>query len=230
MQYQFPIFENLCLGWETIAHLGSKRIFLKGSQIFDIINPINGIYYVKKGSVEIILNTQNGPEKVLFYVGAGCIFGEVSCFVAGDSGEAHVRARSDCECYYFNRATIEGIIANQYPKLLIELIRAEAYKIRMYGVLLQDSLNNDNFIRVCKMLIYLAHFKDTKIDNEQMEVILIPDLTQNDIARMMGVHRVTVTKAIGKLKKMGIIVHFSKKNLEISNFPELNKLVKLETN
>ena len=228
MQYQLPIFENLCPGWEKITHLGIRRKFLKDTQIFDITEPINGIYYIKKGSVEVILNTQHGPEKVLYYVGTGCIFGEVSCFVAGDSGEAHVRARSDTECYFFNREIIEGAIANKYPDLLIELIRAEAYKIRMYGVLLQDRLNNNNFIRVCKMLVYLVRYRNIVINDIQEQVNLVPDLTQNNFAKLMGVHRVTVTKAISRLKKIGIISHFSKKKLTILNFPALCRLTEME--
>jgi CRP-like cAMP-binding protein len=229
MQYQLPIFENLCPSWETITHLGIRRTFLKGEQVFDLANPIDGIYYVKKGAVEVILHTIHGPEKVLYYVGPGCIFGEVSCFVAGDSSEAGVRTRSDCECYFFSRETVEGLVSRLHPHLLIELIRAEAYKIRMYGVLLQDSLNSDNFVRVCKMLVYLAHFKDAHIQTEQNEVIFQPDMTQNDMARLMGIHRVTITKALSRLKRMGILDHFSKKSLVISDFPALCRLIEKES-
>jgi CRP-like cAMP-binding protein len=224
MQYQLPIFENLCPSWEQVTRLGICRTFAKGSQVFDIANPINGIYFVKKGLIEVILHTLHGPEKVLYYVGPGCIFGEVSCFVPGDSGEALVRTRSECECYFFSREAIEGVIASQYPHLLIELIRAEAYKIRMYGVLLQDSLNNDNFVRVCKMLVYLARYKEVQLAEGQKQVCLKPDMTQSDMARLMGLHRVTVTKALSRLKSLGIIQRFSKRSLEICDFPALCRL------
>lgn len=221
MQYQFPVFENLCPGWEKHTHLGIRRIFSKDSQVFDIAKPIDGIYYVKKGSIEVILNTQAGPEKVLYYVGPGCIFGEVSCFVAGDSGEAHVRTRSDCEIYFFKKELIEGQIANNHPELLIEMIRAAAYKIRMYGILLQDSLASDHYVRVCKMLVYLAMYKDPGIPPGQVVVTIKPDITQVDMARLMGIHRITLTKAVSKLKKQGILEHFSKNKLVILNFPVL---------
>ena len=32
----------------------------------------------------------------------------------------------------------------------------------------------------------------------------------------MGIHRVTVTKAVGRLKEIGLVNHFSKKTLEIT--------------
>ena len=225
MQYQLPVFENLCPSWNTILHLGGRRTFQKGSEIVDLVTPVNGIYFVKEGSVEIPLYTLHGPEKVLFYVGPGCIFGEVSCFVTGERDEASVRARTDCVLYFFSRDLIEGVIASQYPHLLIELVRALAYKLRMYGVLLQDSLNSDNFMRVCKMLVYLIRFKNVDIARGQKQVIIQPEMSQHDMARLMGIHRVTVTKAISRLKAMGIIHHFSKKTLEVVDFPALCQLI-----
>lgn len=225
MQYQLPIFENLCPSWGNITHLGIRTTFPKGCQILDIEASLDGIYFVKEGTVEVILYTLHGPEKVLFYVGPGCIFGEVSCFVTGESGEASVMARSDCVVYFFSRAVIEGPVANQHPQLLIELIRAAAYKIRMYGVLLKDSLNSDNFIRVCKMIVYLVRYKGVDLSQNPQQVTIRPELTQNDMARLMGIHRVTVTKAISRLKEKGILRHFSKKSLEITDFPALYRLV-----
>jgi CRP-like cAMP-binding protein len=228
MQYQLPIFENLCPGWNTVLHLGLRRAFPKGAEILSLGNRLNGIYFVKEGSVEVPLATFQGPEKVLFYVGPGCVFGEVSCFVSGESEEASVRARTDCVVYFFTRELIEGVIASQYPKLLIELIRASAYKTGMYGVLLRDSLGGDNFLRVCKMLVYLVRFKELELVPGQKQVSLTPELTQQDMARLMGVHRVTVTKAISRLKANKILLKFSKKRLEISDFPALCKLAENE--
>jgi DNA-binding GntR family transcriptional regulator len=48
------------------------------------------------------------------------------------------------------------------------------------------------------------------------------------MARLMGIHRVTVTKAISRLKSMGILQRFSKKTLEIADFPALCQLVENE--
>jgi Mn-dependent DtxR family transcriptional regulator len=59
----------------------------------------------------------------------------------------------------------------------------------------------------------------------QKAISIQPDITQNDMARLMGVHRVTVTKAVSRLKTLGIIRRFSKKALEITDLPELMRLV-----
>jgi CRP-like cAMP-binding protein len=234
MQYQLPFFENLCPSWRSIASLGVRRAYPKGCEILGLENPpVDGVYFIDEGTVEIMLYTSRGPEKVLFYAGPGCIFGEISCFAAGDreTEEANVLARSDCVVYFFSREQVEGIIAKQYPHLLIELIRASAVKIKMFVVLLQDSLNSDNFMRVCKMLVYLVRFKlgesgaDPQAANLQREIIIRPDLNQNDLARLLGIHRVTVTKSISRLKRMGLLGHFSKKTLKIVDYPALLQLV-----
>jgi len=228
MQYQLPVFKNLCPGWGAILHLGIRRAFPRGSEIVDLETPVEGVYFVLEGSVEVPLYTSHGPEKVLFHVGPGCIFGEISCFAAADLNEASVRARTACVTYFFSRSLIEGTIASQYPQLLLELLRALAYKTRMYTVLLQDSLAGDNFLRVCKMLVYLVHYKGLELAPGQKQVSFQPGLTQQEMARLMGVHRVTVTKAISRLKNLGILRRFSKQRLELVDFPALLRLIENE--
>jgi CRP-like cAMP-binding protein len=225
MFYQLPIFENLCPSWEKVLHLGVREVFNKGSRIFFTEDKIDGLYYIVEGSIEINLHTVHGPEKVLFIVGKGCIFGEVSCFIGGDAEEASAKTRSDSVLYYFKKETIEQIIAVQHPDLMLELVQTVAYKARMFTELLTDELISNQFTRVCKMIVYLVRFREIHIELGQRLVIFQPDMTQNDIARLMGVHRVTVTKAISQLKRKGIIRQFSKKKLEISDFPELLRLV-----
>ncbi len=225
MFYQLPIFENLCPSWEKVLHLGVREVFQKGSRIFFTEDKIDGMYFIVEGSIEINLHTVHGPEKVLFIVGKGCIFGEVSCFIGGDAEEASAKTRSDSVLYYFKKETVEQVIAPQYPDLMIELVQTVSYKARMFTELLTDELISNQFTRVCKMIVYLVRFREIHIEHGQKQVVFQPDMTQNDIARLMGVHRVTVTKAVSQLKLMGIIRQFSKKRLEIANFPELLQLV-----
>jgi len=227
IQFSLPIFENLCPGWNSVLHLGIKHTFQKGCQIYDLETPVNGVYLVVKGLVEIVLYTSQGPEKVLYYVGQGSIFGEVGCFVSGDTGEARIRARSDCETYFFSRDVIDGPIANHHSDLLIELIRSSAYKIRMFAVLLRDSLGGDNFQRVCKNLVYLVNYKLGSDANEKEKIVFEPGLTQSDLARLMGVHRVTLAKTINELRELGIVGKFTKSKLEIFQYSNLRKLATL---
>jgi CRP-like cAMP-binding protein len=224
MQYQFPIFENLCPSWGQVTRLGLKRTLPKGAVILGMKETVDGVYYVQEGVVEIMLNTQSGPEKVLYCVGKGCVFGEVCCFAPGDDQEAMVKALTDCTLYFFQRETIEGPIAREYPQLLLELIRILGHIVRMYGILLQDSLSLDFFVRVCRFLVYLVRFKGSDVTGRQVRVVVQSGVTQSDIARLLGVHRVTVSKAVKKLKEQGILQRFTKSELVIADFPGLCRL------
>jgi CRP/FNR family transcriptional regulator len=135
-----------------------------------------------------------------------------------------VKARTDCTLYFFKRETIEGLIAQEHPQLLLELIRTLGHIVRMYGILLQDSLNLDFFTRVCRFLVYLVRFKDAEPVGRQRQVIVESGVTQSDMARLLGVHRVTVTKAVKKLKDQGILRRFTKRELDIADFPRLCRL------
>ena len=224
MQYEFPVFENLCPSWGLVTHLATRQVYPKGSLILDMEAPADGIYYVKEGQVDTCLYTLNGPEKVLYGVGEGCVFGEASCFSTGTTGEASVWARTPCVLYFFRRETVEGPIAREHPHLLIELAGMLGHIVRMYGIWLQDSLSQDYFVRVCRILVYFVRWKRPDSERTGRQVLIQSDVTQNDIAKLLGVHRVTVTKAVRRLKEMGILRRFTKTELDIADFHGLCRL------
>ncbi len=224
MQFQFPIFENLCPSWGSVTHLGTRKSIPKGTVVLGVNRSVDGVYFIAEGIVETVLHTVSGPEKLLYRLGKGCIFGEVCCFAPGENREAMVKARTDCTVYFFKRETIEGVIAREHPHLLIEMIRILGHIVRMYGILLQDSLGLDFFVRVCRFLVYLVQFRAAEGAGTQGRVIIQSDMTQSEMARLLGVHRVTVTKAVKRLKDLGVIRRFTKKELDITDFPRLCQL------
>lgn len=224
MQYAFPVFEHLCPSWDRVRHLATRQVYPKGALILDMEAPADGVYYVHSGQVDTILYTLDGPEKVLYCIGAGCVFGEASCFSTGVTGEASVWARTPCTVYFFSRATVEGAIAREHPALLIELAGLLGHIVRMYGIWLQDSLSQDYFVRVCRILDYFIRWKRPGLPAGSPEVLIRSDLTQGDIAKLLGIHRVTVTKAVARLKELGVIRHFTKTELDVADYQALRRL------
>lgn len=224
MQYQFPIFENLCPSWGSVTRLGTRKSIPKGTVVLGVNRTVDGVYFIEDGVVETLLDTVSGPEKLLYRLGKGCLFGEVCCFAPGENREAMVKARTDCTVYFFRRETIEGVIAREHPQLLIEMIRILGHIVRMYGILLQDSLSLDFFARVCRFLVYLARMAGSEPSGGQTRVVVQSGMTQSDMARLLGVHRVTVTKAVKRLKDLGVVRRFTKNELDIADFPELYRL------
>ena len=222
MQFQFPILENLCPSWGLVTHLGTCRRVAKGTVVLGMGSAMDGVTFVQEGVLETILVTPNGPEKVLYFVGEGCLFGEVCFSVGGPNEEVFVKARTDCVLHFFSRETIEGPIALDHPELLLEMVRILGHIVRMYGIQLQDSLSLDFFVRICRFLVYLVRFKGAEPAGTHAHVA--SGVSQGDLARLLGVHRVTVTKAVKKLKDRGVVRRFTKRELEITDYPGLLKL------
>jgi CRP-like cAMP-binding protein len=189
MQYEFPIFENLCPSWEQVLHLGTRRVYHKGALILDMGVPAKGVFFIQSGQIDTALYTLLGPEKVLYAIGQGCLFGEACCFSTGMTGEATVWARTECVLYFFTKETVEGPIVRDYPKLVFEMVGLLGHILRMYGVWFQDSLSQDYFARVCRILVYFLRWKLGVDFRPEGEVLIHADVTQTDFARLLGIHR-----------------------------------------
>ena len=102
----------------------------------------------------------------------------MTCFVTGESKEATARARTDCTLYFFS-GLIKGTIANQHPTALENNARPRPIKSKCTACCSRTSLNNDNFIRVCKMLVYLVQSKNVDIPAGQKRVVIQPGIHSN---------------------------------------------------
>ena len=229
MQYAFPVFEQLCPSWEKVTHLATRLAYPRGALILDMETPARGIYFIQEGRVDTALYTLAGPEKVLYGVGRGCVFGEACCFSTGITGEASVWARTDCVLYFFRKETVEGVIALEHPHLLVEMVAMLGHIVRMYGIWLQDSLSLATFGRVCRILVYYVRAKQGAEQLPGDRVLIHAGQSQNDLAKLLGIHRVTVAKAVARLKEMGILHRFTRSELDIADFPGLCRLAGRET-
>jgi CRP-like cAMP-binding protein len=161
---------------------------------------------------------------VLYAIGTGALFGEACCFSTGFTGEASVWARTPCVLYFFRRETVEEVIAREHPELILEMVGLLGYIVRMFAVWMRDSLTQDYFERVCRILVYYVEWKGVSPDPATGEVVIHADLTQNDLARLLGIHRISVAKAVRRLKETGILLRFTKRVLHIADFPRLVRI------
>lgn len=220
MTFHFPVFEGHCASWESVLHLGRRVDYPRGALVLDMEVPADGVWYVKEGQLDTVLYTLEGPEKVIYAVGRGCLFGEACAFTTGLTGEATVWARTPCTLYFFRRETVEEVIAREHPALILEMVGLLGRIVRMYSVWLQDSLTLDYFQRVCRILVYFIHWKGA-VPGPTGEVRIQADLAQNDLARLLGVHRVTVAKAVARLREEGVLLQFTRTLLHVVDYAGL---------
>jgi CRP/FNR family cyclic AMP-dependent transcriptional regulator len=82
---------NRFLSYCRIRTVPSKTVLIHAGDVPDVL------YYVIKGSVEVLIEDEEGNEMVLAYLNKGQFFGEMGLFNEQPQRSAWVRTRNQCE-------------------------------------------------------------------------------------------------------------------------------------
>lgn len=157
--------------------------------------------YLRSGRAGRLITTPTGAEKYVKIVGDHSIVGEVMFFRHSISDDCF-EAIEDCECYWFDRATVDQVFLKD-EAFVQTLIQWFCNRMLSLNTQIQDSMREDTYYRVCKFIEeYVKAFG--KVDEEGI-YSYEGKLSHYDIAKYLGVNRVSVTRAISKLQKTGII-------------------------
>ena len=81
---------NRFLSYCRIRTVPSKTVLIHAGDVPDVL------YYVIEGSVEVLIEDEEGNEMVLAYLNKGQFFGEMGLFNEQPARSAWVRTRSQC--------------------------------------------------------------------------------------------------------------------------------------
>lgn len=195
---------NRCIGfieirdlntpWRDVLHMGTKLLLKKGEQV------PQGEYlaFLNKGLVRLTHCSRDGKQKILWYIGVGCVFGETPFFDPQISlgGGVHVCA-TPCEIYAFSRDCVFKKIFVQRPELMLNLLPSMARKVRMLSNQASSLYLDDVTVRVCKFL-------GQRIIPDSKPLQAKPGISRQELASLLGVHRITLFKSLKHLEEFGI--------------------------
>ena len=161
----------------------------------------------------------DGREKIIFYLQAGAIVGEAPFFDKLPALSSIV-AGTNCVLYAFNRETVIQQILPNYPSLTLSLLQSLACKVRMLSNQSVELSLKELPARICRFL-YMRIPTDT---SGQTDRWVQPALNQQELASLLGVHRVTLNKALRELEKEGILGPYSKNEVCILDRERLKAL------
>ncbi|MDO0822732.1 Crp/Fnr family transcriptional regulator [Desulfosporosinus nitroreducens] len=204
--------------WEEVLHLGVKKRFKKNSIILGNGQPVNDLFYLHTGEIKLSSVNSNGEEKPVWYISRGNIFGEVPYF-----DKAHCysifTSVTDSVVYLFNRQVLTKTIIPQYPDIVLNIFNTMASKMRILASQVNDLSLNSPKMRVYKMIYSLV---SDPINN-------VIYSSQQELANLLSIHRVTLNRILVDLKNSGIIQEdISKKRITLINAEELLKLIEAE--
>lgn len=186
---------------ERVAANTPYRSFQPGEVIYRMDDPSDALYFVRSGLVKISKLFPNGKEAILSVVGQHDTLGEL-LLEPEERRPTQAEAVEPTTLIVLPRAELQKLL-NSKPQLAMKLIRLMAARFFEAQSWTAEVSAYSAPERVASLLYRLAR-EFGKPHPQGVELGL--KLNQEDIARMVGATRETVSHSLGKLKQEGAIV------------------------
>ncbi|MDO5629651.1 MAG: Crp/Fnr family transcriptional regulator, partial [Mobilicoccus sp.] len=156
------------------------------------------LYVIASGKVKLGRTSVDGRENLVAILGPGEMFGELSVFDPGPRN-ATATAVADTDLIGLDNEGLEAFLAGR-PAVAQSLLAALARRLRRTNDSLSDLVFTDVPGRVAKALLDLSE----RFGKPNEEGVLVPhDLTQEELAQLVGASRETVNKALADFATRG---------------------------
>jgi CRP/FNR family transcriptional regulator, cyclic AMP receptor protein len=179
--------------------MGTLRL-KKGDVLFHEGDSEDRLYIVVSGKIKLGRSGSAGRENLLAVLGPGQMFGELSAFDPGPRSTT-ATAVTPCELRTLEHEELMGWLADR-PEVAEGLLGQMAARLRRANDVVADLVFSDVPGRVAKQLLELANrFGDPGEDGVHVH----HDLTQEELAQLVGASRETVNKALADFAARGWI-------------------------
>jgi CRP/FNR family cyclic AMP-dependent transcriptional regulator len=178
-------------GRKLVAVLKKQRIYTQGDLA-------DAVFYVQKGKVRLTVVSKSGKEATIGIVSERNFFGEGA--LAGQllrMGSAV--AMTDCELLRVDKKVMISVLHREHTFSDMFVSYLLARNIR-YEEDLVDQLFNSSEKRLARILLLLAHF-----GKETIPDAVIPPISQETLAEMIGSTRSRVSFFMNRFRKLGFI-------------------------
>lgn len=198
---QAPLFA--ALDPEGAAALRSsliERPVAKGDVLFAEGEPGDRMYIILEGKVKLGQTSSDGRESLLLILGPGEMFGELSLFDPG-LRTSTATALTDAVVLALGNEQLRPWLAGR-PEVAAALLQALARRLRRTNEAMADLVFSDVPGRVAKALMDLGEkFGEVTPDG----LMVTHDMTQEELAQLVGASRETVNKALADFAQRGWI-------------------------
>ena len=170
----------------------------KGEVVFNEGEPGDSLYIVLSGKIKLGRRAADGRQNLIAVMGPSDMVGELSLFDPGPR-TATATAVVDTRLARLRKQALRPWLANR-PEIAEQLLRVLARRLRRTNDALADLIFTDVPGRVAKALLGLADRFGTP---EGDGVRVHHDLTQEELAQLVGASRETVNKALADFASRG---------------------------
>jgi CRP-like cAMP-binding protein len=196
-----PLFREL--NDEAAAALRASMIEVhldRGEVLFREGDEGDRVYVVTDGKIKLGRTAQDGRENLLALLGPGQMFGELSLFDPGPRS-ATATAVTETSLLGLGHTDLVPLLSGR-PEVARGLLLQLASRLRRSNDTLADLVFSDVPGRVAKQLLDLSSRFGVPSDEG---VRVVHDLTQEELAQLVGASRETVNKALADFVGRGWI-------------------------
>ncbi len=196
-----PLFREL--GEDLLSGLAAhlrRKSFRRGTMIFHKDQAGDALYIIASGKVNIILPDEAGNELVIDKWGPGDVFGEMA-LLDGQPRSASAQTSEDAVTYTLSREEFQRYLSSSpgLASALIELLSTRLRHVMRYA---ESLAFLDVHGRIALTLRDLAkQYGVTTPDGTEIDL----ELTQAELARMVGATRERVNRALASFRAQGIL-------------------------
>ena len=172
--------------------------FPRGEVLFHEGEDGDRLFVIRSGKIKLGRRSSDGRENLLSVQGPGEMFGELSLF---DPGPRTATATVVADATLLELAHTDMIAwLEANPTVGVHLLRALAHRLRRTNEALADLVFSDVPGRVAKALLDLSTRFGEPVDEG---IRVAHDLTQEELAQLVGASRETVNKALADFAARG---------------------------
>jgi CRP/FNR family cyclic AMP-dependent transcriptional regulator len=187
---------DLFLKYARVKTVAAKTTVIHAGTVPD------SIYYVVDGSVEVMLEDEQGSEMVLSYLPAGQFFGEMGLFQEASSRTAWVRTRCKCQLAEMGYPRFKQLAAS-HPALLFEIATQLAGRLDRTNRKVTDLAFMGVSGRIAKALIDLSKSPEALSHPDQNGMQI--KVSRQELARLVGCSREMAGRVLKGLEEQGLI-------------------------
>jgi CRP/FNR family transcriptional regulator len=217
----FDIFEHITD--QEYEELGLVHNFIEAPKDDYIYFPHqnhNKLYFTKKGFIKIGYIDEEGREVIKEIIQRGEVFGQFTLEKNNDRDEFAKAYKSDVSLCAFTIEDFKKLLAKK-PEMAIRYSTLLGNKLMKVETRLINLLNRDVKTRLLQLLLQLTGESSSHAENNTLSFERY--LTHDDIARLIGSSRQTVTTFLNQLEAADLI-KTGKKEITLMDVPALKKL------
>jgi CRP/FNR family cyclic AMP-dependent transcriptional regulator len=180
--------------------LGRKIVEVKAKRpFFTQGNHADAIYYLQKGRAKLTVVSQSGKEATITLLSAGDFIGEESIASIGGLRMATATAITGCVALKIDRTEMIRVMHEEhaFSDFFLSFLLTRSMRVQADLV---DQLFNSSEKRLARILLLMAEFG--KPGEPEM---LLPKITQETLAEMIGTTRSRVSFFMNRFRKHGFV-------------------------